>query len=90
MVDKLADECNKNIDEAKLVEIALFEPATECVCSYTVCIVLVVIALTVSIGIVAYFTYKYVKCNKENVSKWLFLSHKELLILSNRINKTNR
>ena len=42
MVDKLADKCNKNIDEAKLAGIALFEPANECACSYTVCIVLVV------------------------------------------------
>ena len=35
---------------------------------YTVFIVLVVIALTVSIGIGTYFTYKYIKRNEENVS----------------------
>ena len=68
LVDKLVDECNENIDEAKLTEIALFEHKNECVCYYTVFIVLAVIALTVSIGIGAYFTYKYIKRNKENVS----------------------
>ena len=68
LVDKLVEECNENIDEAKLTEIALFEHKNECVCYYTVFIVLAVIALTVSIGIGAYFTYKYIKRNKENVS----------------------
>ena len=38
-------ECTENIDEAKLPEVALFEHVNECVCSYTVCIVLGVIAL---------------------------------------------
>ena len=55
LVDKLVEECSENIDEAKLTEIALFEHWNECVCSYTVCIVLAVIALTVSIGVGAYF-----------------------------------
>ena len=53
------EEFNEDIDEAKLAGIALFENGNECVCSYTVCIVLTVIALTVSIGTGAYFTYKY-------------------------------
>ena len=61
-------ECNENIDEAKLTEIVLFEHKNNCVCSCTVFIVLAVIELTVSIGIGAYFTYKYIKRNKENVS----------------------
>ena len=68
LVDKLVEECNKNIDEAKLTEIALFEHKNKCLCSSTVFIVLAVIALTASIGIGAYFTYKYIKRNKENVS----------------------
>ena len=59
------EECNENIDEAKLTEIASFERGNECVCSYTVFIVLTVIVLTVNIGIGAYFT---IKSNKENVS----------------------
>ena len=70
LVDKLVEECSENIDEAKLTEIALFEHWNECVCSYTVCIVLAVIALTVSIGLGAYFTYKHISLNKENVSKY--------------------
>ena len=68
LVDKLVEECKENIDDAKLTEIALFERKDKCVCSCTVFIVLAVIALTVSIGIGAYFTYKYIKRNKENVS----------------------
>ena len=58
LVNKLVEECNENINEAKLTEIALFEHKNKCVCSYTVFIVLVVIALTFIIGIGAYSTYK--------------------------------
>ena len=68
LVDKLVEECSEDTDEAKLSEVYLFEHITECVCSYTVCIVLAVIALTVSIRIGAYFTYKYISRNKGNVS----------------------
>ena len=62
------EECTENIDEAKLAGVTLFEHVNECVYSYTVCTVLAVIALTVSIGVGAYFTYKYINRNKENVS----------------------
>ena len=72
-VDKLVEECSENIDEAKLSEIALFEHVNECVCSYTVCIVLGVIALIICIGIGAYFTYKYINRIKENVSKYYYV-----------------
>ena len=51
LVDKLVEECTKNIDEAQLAEIALFKHGNECVCCYTVFIVLAVIVLTVNIGI---------------------------------------
>ena len=64
----MVEECNENIDEAKLTGIALFEHVNECVCSYTVFIVLAVIVLTVSIGVGVYFTYRYISRNKENVS----------------------
>ena len=70
LVDKLVEECNENIDEAKLTEVALFEHVNESVCSYTVCIILGVIALTIRIGIGAYFTYKYINRNKENASRY--------------------
>ena len=33
LVDKLVEECNENIDEANLTEIALFKHENECVCS---------------------------------------------------------
>ena len=69
LVDKLVEECNENIDETKLTEIALFEHKNECICYYKVFIVLAVIALAISIGIGAYFVYyKYMNRNKENVS----------------------
>ena len=54
LVDKLVEECDENVDEAKLAEIALFEHKNKCVFYYTVFIVLAVIALTVSIGIGAF------------------------------------
>ena len=68
--DKWVEECAQNIDEAKLAGIALFEHGNDCVCSYTVCIVLAVKALTVSVGIDANFTYKYMNRDKENVSSF--------------------
>ena len=40
LVDKLVEACNKNIDESKLTEIALFDKVKECVCYYAVFIVL--------------------------------------------------
>ena len=70
LVDKLTEECTENIDEVKLARVALFEHVNESVCSCTVCIVLTVIGLTVSIGIGTYFIYKYINRNKENVSKY--------------------
>ena len=73
MIDKLVDECCENIDEAKLAGVTLFEHVNECVCSYTFCIVLGVIALTICIWIGAYFTYKYINRNKENVSKYNYV-----------------
>ena len=73
MVDKLVEECSENIDEVKLTEIALFEHVNECVWSYTFFIVLAVIVLTICIGIGAYFTYKCISRNKENVSKYDYI-----------------
>ena len=67
LVDNLVEECGENIDEVKLTEIALFEHVNEYVCFYTVFIVLGVIALTICIRIGAYFTYRYINCNKENI-----------------------
>ena len=75
MVDKLVEECNENIDEAKLTRITLFEHVNECPCSYTVCIVLSLIVLTVSIRVGAYFTYKYISRNKENVFIYDYVYH---------------
>ena len=48
---------------------ALFEHGDECVCSYTICVVLAVITLTISIVIGAYFIYKYMNRNRETGAK---------------------
>ena len=53
LVDKLVAECTENIDEVKIAEITSIE--NMCVCSYTICAILAVIALAISIGIGAYF-----------------------------------
>ena len=69
----MVEECNENIDVAKLTEIALFIHKNECACYYTVFIVLGVIVLTICIGIGAYYTYKYIIHNKENVSVYDYI-----------------
>ena len=40
---------------------------------YTVFIFLGVIALTICIEISAYFTYRYINCNKKNVFKYAYV-----------------
>ena len=49
---------------------AFFEHGNDCVCSYTICVVLAVVALAISIWIGAYFAYKYMNRNEENISKY--------------------
>ena len=70
LVDKLVEGCTEKIDEVKIAEMALFEHGNECLCSYTIRVVLAVITLAISIGIGGYFAYKYMDRNKENVSKY--------------------
>ena len=55
LVDKSVAECTEIIYEAKIAEITSTENV--CVCSYTICVILAVIALATSIGIGAYFAY---------------------------------
>ena len=57
LVDKLVEECTENIDEVKIAGMALFEHRSECICSYAICVVLAVIALTINIEIGAYFSW---------------------------------
>ena len=71
----MIQECNENIDEAKLTEIALFKHKNECICSYTVFVVLGVSVLTICVGIGAYYTYKYISRNKKNVSVYDYIYH---------------
>ena len=46
-----AEECTENIDEIKIANDG------ECVCSYKICVVLIVVAFSISIRIGAYFVY---------------------------------
>ena len=65
LVDKLVTKCTENIDEVKIAEITSMElyqtelhsAGHKNVCSYTICVILAVIALAISIGIGAYFAY---------------------------------
>ena len=76
LVDKLVEECNENVDEGKLTEIALFQHKNECACYYTVFIVLSVIVLNICIGISTYFVYyKHKNRNKEKVSVYDYVYH---------------
>ena len=66
LVDKLVEECNETIDEAKIVS----ESKNKCN-SCTVYIVLFWLFFTINVGTCAYFVYyKYVNRKKENVSKY--------------------
>ena len=51
LVDKLVEEYTENIDEVKIAD------ENECVCSYTICVLLIVITLAINIGIGSYFVY---------------------------------
>ena len=62
------EECAENIDEAKIAETTSFEHGKECLCSYTISVVLAVEVLTISIGIRAYFVYSRWNLKKDITS----------------------
>ena len=51
LICKLTEECIENIDEVKIADKNI------CACSYTICVVLALIVLAISIEIDAYFAY---------------------------------
>ena len=67
-VNKLVEECTKNIEESSLVKINSTK------CKHTSCVLYIVlfsIIFIINIGIATYFFYyKYVNHNKENVYKY--------------------
>ena len=69
LVDKSVAECTEIIYEAKIAEITSTENV--CVCSYTICVILAVMALATSIGIGAYFAYFFYSlwCLKKDVTR---------------------
>ena len=71
LVNKLVEECNENIDEVKIAEMALFECRNDCKSSCTIYVVLIAIVFTVSIGIGTYFIYyKCMNHDKKTASKY--------------------
>ena len=72
LVNKLVEECNETIDEVKLTKITLAENENSYECNSCILyIVLFSVFFTVNVEIGAYFVYyKYVNCNKKNVSKY--------------------
>ena len=71
LIDKLIEECTENIDEVKIVGMALFERGNDCKSSCTIYVVLITIVFIIGIGIGTYFIcYKYVNHNKKTVSKY--------------------
>ena len=75
LVDKLverssAEECTEKTDEVKIAECNSVKNIHKCN-SCTLYIVLLSIIFTINIGIATYFVYyKYMNCNKENVSRY--------------------
>ena len=72
LIDKLVEECTENVEEVKIAGMALFEHGNESVCSYTIFVVLAVIAWTISIRFGAYFPYKYINRNRKTGAKESF------------------
>ena len=70
LVNKLVEECNENVEEAKITKIILFEHKSKCKSSCTIYVVLIAIAFTICIGIGTYFVYyKYMNHSKKDALK---------------------
>ena len=72
---------------------ALFEHGNECVCSYTICVMLVVIVLTISTEIGAYFVFsrwylkKDVPCDKALLKKVLIINQQFIELINGKSQK---
>ena len=75
LVDKQIEECTENDEQAKIAGMALFEHENECVCSFTICVVLAVIALII------FFTNTYIVIKKLVLKKVLIIKQHWLLNL---------
>ena len=80
LIDKLVEECTKNVEKVKIARMALFEHENESVCSYIIFVVLTVIALTISIRFGAYFAYKYMNRNRKPGAKEVLIIKQHFLI----------
>ena len=72
LLNKLVEECTKNVEGVKLVGITLFEHENVCKCSSCkLYITLFSLIVTITIAIGTYFVYyKYMNHAKENVSRY--------------------
>ena len=83
--NRSAEENTENIDEVKIAD------QNECVCSYIICLVLTVIALTIRIGTGAYFVYSCWYLKKDVVcDKFGTLLKQQFNELINGKRQTNR
>ena len=72
LIDKLVEECTKNVDEKDIYPAKLHsgETITPVCSSYTIYIILFSLFFTINIGIVTYFIYyKYINHDKKTVAK---------------------
>ena len=67
----------------KIAGITLFEQGNGCVCFHTICVVLAIIVLTISIGIGAYFVYILIVIKKLVLKKVLIIKQHFLIKLIN-------
>ena len=78
LVDKLADECDENVDEVKIVS----GSKNKCY-SCILYIVLFSIFFIINVGIGAYFLYyKYINSNKENNSKYDYIYQTKIQLIN--------
>ena len=79
LVDKLVEECTKNVKEVSLAGITLAENGNVCKSSCTLYIVLFSIIFTINIGIGTYFVY-YKSMNHNKKTGARYDSHKQQII----------
>ena len=96
LIYKLIKQCTENFFERKIAGLALFEHGNECVCSYTICVILAAIAVTISIEIGAcfacsrWYSKKILLSIKNCVLKKVLIIKQQFIGLMNGKSQTNR
>ena len=96
LIYKLIKQCTFNFFQKKIAGLALFEHGNECVCSYTIFVILAAIAVTISIEIGACFACsrwywkKILLSIKSWVLKKVLIIKQQFIGLMNGKSQTNR